>query len=59
MSPRTSRRRRRSPQDRRSWEPTPALPFIDGGGVLVVQDRRRPADRRLSNIRVIWRITTC
>lgn len=58
MSPRISRRRR-SLNDRRSWEPTPQLPFIDGGGVLVVQDRRRIADRRIANIRVAWRVTPC
>ena len=43
---------RRSGKDRRSWKPTPAVPFKDQHGSLVTKDRRKLPERRLSNIEV-------
>ncbi|MBD3619574.1 MAG: hypothetical protein HUJ28_08880 [Chromatiales bacterium] len=46
---------RRSGEDRRGWQPMPALPFTDSHGVLVTRDRRHIPDRRVSNIDVSWK----
>lgn len=51
------RKHPRSGRDRRDWRLMPAPPFVDGDGVVVVQDRRRLAERRLSGIRANWGIS--
>lgn len=45
---------RRTGEDRRAWAAMPCVPFLDGNGVTVTQDRRRFADRRVGNIQVHW-----
>jgi len=49
-----SKRERRTGGDRRSWQKTPAMPFLDCHSVLVKADRRKQPDRRLNNIQVRW-----
>ena len=44
---------RRTGNDRRSWEPMQkGTRLIDSDGNLVIKDRRRQPERRLSNIQV-------
>jgi hypothetical protein len=37
-------------QERRDFDSTKVFPFLDGAGKIIVEDRRRMADRRLNNI---------
>ena len=34
---------------KRRWDSYPAFPLMDGGGIIVISDRRRIRDRRLDN----------
>ena len=45
---------RRNGGDRRAWQPMPALPFKDGHGNWVTEDRRVLPERRLKSIQVTW-----
>ncbi len=46
---------KRCGNDRRSWQSMPAVPFVDSNGQVVLEDRRKIADRRLDNIEVEWK----
>ena len=41
---------RRSGEDRRSWECQLDFPYVDSHGTLVVEDRRRVAERRVDYV---------
>ena len=42
------------PGDRRKDENTRAMPFRDGSGTVIREDRRKLPDRRLNNIQAEW-----
>lgn len=52
LSRRRELERRRGRPDRRGWGPMPRVPFVDGNGAVVWEDRRQMPDRRIRNIQV-------
>lgn len=48
MKERRSGDDRRSGQDRRSWECQLDFPYVDSHGTLVIEDRRKVVERRIS-----------
>jgi hypothetical protein len=50
MQERRSGSDRRSGEDRRSWECQLDFPYVDSHGTLVMEDRRRMAERRIDYV---------
>lgn len=49
----------RSPQDRRRCKAKTRFPIMDSKGLLVQEERRMRADRRLSGIQAEWSEMIC